>query len=197
MKQLQLIRIITEHEAQTSPEEMRLALDEFMQYCRNQITGPEELQNMLYMKEIFACSMRECDAGRSENSLLYTCICKASAAVAARIRIEEYRMQYPQAELFTQKQGPMESELFWNPEYGKRALMEILTSLYAMEAFLNKSGNPSSFASIIAHFEVLLHVELPRPYQIRTQVLERKLKRTDFIDKMKDALIKLSEEKGV
>lgn len=106
-------------------------------------------------------------------------------------------MKYPQAELFSQRQEPMESDLYWNPEYGKRALVEILSSLEAMTAFRNKSGTPSSFASIIAHFETLLHVELPRPYQIRTQVLERKLKRTDFIDKMKDALIKLSEEKGV
>lgn len=103
-------------------------------------------------------------------------------------------MQYPQAELFTQKQEPMESDLYWNPEYGKRALVEILSSLDAMTAFRNKSGNPSSFASIIAHFETLLHIKLPRPYQIRTQVLERKIKRTEFIDKMKDTLIKLSEE---
>lgn len=104
-------------------------------------------------------------------------------------------MQYPQAELFSQGEEPMESELFWNPEYGKRALVEILTSLYAMEAFQNKSGNPSSFASIIAHFEALLHIKLPRPYQIRTNILERKIKRTDFIDKMKDILIKLCNDK--
>lgn len=103
-------------------------------------------------------------------------------------------MQYPQAELFSKRQEPIESDLFWNPEYGKRALVEILSSLDAMTAFLNKSGTPSSFASIIAHFETLLHIKLPRPYQIRTQVLERKIKRTEFIDKMKDTLIKLSEE---
>lgn len=103
-------------------------------------------------------------------------------------------MQYPQAELFSQGEELLESELFWNPEYGKRALVEILSSLESMTAFLNKSGTPSSFASIIAHFETLLHIKLPRPYQIRTQVLERKIKRTEFIDKMKDTLIKLSEE---
>ena len=103
-------------------------------------------------------------------------------------------MQYPQAELFSQSQEPMESELFWNPEYGKRALVEVLSSLDAMTAFLNKSGQPASFMSVVAHFEALLHVKLPRPYQIRTQVLERKIKQTEFIDRMKNAMIKLSEE---
>lgn len=103
-------------------------------------------------------------------------------------------MKYPQAELFAQGQKPEESELFWNPELGKRALVEVLASLSAMEAFLNKSGKPASFISVVAHFEALLHVNLPRPYQIRTQVLERKIKQTEFIDRMKNAMIKLSEE---
>ena len=100
-----------------------------------------------------------------------------------------------QAELFATQQEAMESELFWNPEYGKRALVEMLSSLDSMTAFLNKSGRPCSFASIVAHFEALLHIELPRPYQIRMQVLERKLKRTSFIDKMKDELVRLGDTK--
>ena len=104
-------------------------------------------------------------------------------------------MRYPQAELFATQQEAMESELFWNPEYGKRALVEMLSSPDGMTAFLNKSGRPCSFASIVAHFEALLHIELPRPYQIRMQVLERKLKRTSFIDKMKDELVRLGDTK--
>lgn len=115
---------------------------------------------------------------------------EATAFVSARIRFEEYRMQYPQADLFSKRAAVVESELFWNPQYGKRALVEMLSSLEELTAFLNKNGQPSSFANIIAHFETFLHVDLPRPYQIRTQVLERKLKRTDFIDKMKNALVK-------
>lgn len=99
-------------------------------------------------------------------------------------------MQYPQAELFFGNESKPESGLYWNPQCGKRALVEILSSLEKLTAFLGKSGAPSSFASIIAHFEILLHVELPCPYQIRTQVLERKLKRTEFIDRMKDVLLK-------
>ena len=133
--------------------------------------------------------------GLKKNRMLRTYVCEASAVVAARIRIEEYKMRYPQAELFATQQEAMESELFWNPEYGKRALVEMLSSPDGMTAFLNKSGRPCSFASIVAHFEALLHIELPRPYQIRMQVLERKLKRTSFIDKMKDELVRLGDTK--
>ncbi len=115
---------------------------------------------------------------------------EATAFISARIRFEELRMQYPQADLFSKPTTTMDSGLFWNPQYGKRALVEMLSSLEQLTAFLNRSGQPPSFATIISHFETFLHVNLPRPYQIRTQVLERKLKRTDFIDKMKDALIK-------
>lgn len=115
---------------------------------------------------------------------------EATAFISARIRFEVLRMQYPQADLFSKRTTSVESGLFWNPQYGKRALVEMLSSLEELTAFLNKSGQPSSFATIVSHFETFLHVDLPRPYQIRTQVLERKLKRTDFIDKMKDALVK-------
>lgn len=66
MKQLQFIHIITDHEAQTSPEKMRLALDGFMQYCRNQKAGPEELQDILYMKEILTYTLRESSTDRSK-----------------------------------------------------------------------------------------------------------------------------------
>lgn len=66
MKQLQFIHIITDHEAQTSPEEIRLALDGFMQYCREQKAGPEELQDILYMKEILTYTLRESSTDRSK-----------------------------------------------------------------------------------------------------------------------------------
>lgn len=128
--------------------------------------------------------------GLKKNHLLISYVHKASALVSARIRIEEYRMRYPHAELFSGQTKNNESNLYWNPQCGKRALVEILSSLEKLTAFLDKSGMPSSFANIIAHFETLLHIELPRPYQIRSQILERKLKRTEFIDKMKGALTK-------
>lgn len=66
MKQLQFIHIITDHEAQTSPEEIRLAFDGFMQYCREQKAGPEELQDILYMKEILTYTLRESSTDRSK-----------------------------------------------------------------------------------------------------------------------------------
>ncbi|WP_363316830.1 RteC domain-containing protein [uncultured Alistipes sp.] len=141
------------------------------------------------------CSARAHGGILKKNRILTTCIYEAAAIVAARIRIEEYKMRYPHAELFSNIQQTVQSELFWNPEYGKRALVEILSSLEGMEAFLNGAGQPASFACIVAHFEQLLHVQLPRPYQIRTQVLERKIKRTDFIDRMKDTLIKMGDIK--
>ena len=66
MKQLQLIHIITKQKEQTSPEEMRLALDGFMQYCRDQKAGPEELQDILYMKEMLTYTLRETCTDRSK-----------------------------------------------------------------------------------------------------------------------------------
>lgn len=119
---------------------------------------------------------------------------EAAAFVSARIRIEEYRMQYPQAKLFAKQEGAIESELFWNPRYSKRALIEVLSSLEGLTAFVTRSGQPSSFATIITHFETFLHTKLPRPYQIRTQILDRKIKRTAFIDKMRTTLLQKYDE---
>lgn len=109
--------------------------------------------------------------------------------MSARIRIAELRMQYPQTEFAIKKDEDCASKIFWNPKLGKRGLMEILAALECIGAFLDENGKPASFASIVSNFERFLHVEFNRPYKTRTEILERKIRTTNFIDRMRHALL--------
>ena len=67
MEQLQFIRIITNDEGQTSPEEIRLAFDGFMQYCQRHDNGPAEFQDILFIHEILSSyTHRTNDSHRSK-----------------------------------------------------------------------------------------------------------------------------------
>lgn len=72
--------------------------------------------------------------------------------------------------------------------------MEILSSLEDLTAILNEAGKPASFAAVVTKFEQVFNIELPQPYKIRMQILERKIKCTDFVDRMRRALIERSEK---
>lgn len=114
--------------------------------------------------------------------------------MSARIRIAELRMQYPQTEFAIDKDEGGASTIYWNPKLGKRALIEILAALECLGAFLDENGKPASFASIVSNFERFLHVEFNRPYKTRTEILERKIRTTNFIDRMRHALLEKSEK---
>lgn len=102
-------------------------------------------------------------------------------------------MQYPQTEFAIDKDEGGASTIYWNPKLGKRALIEILTALECLGAILDENGKPASFASIVSNFERFLHVEFNRPYKTRTEILERKIQTTNFIDRMRHALLEKSE----
>lgn len=72
--------------------------------------------------------------------------------------------------------------------------MEILSALEGLGAFLDKNGKSASFASIVSNFERLLHIEFTRPYKTRTEILERKIRTTMFIDRMRRVLLEKCEK---
>lgn len=72
--------------------------------------------------------------------------------------------------------------------------MEILSATVYLYAFLDSTGAPVPFINVITQFEGFLHVELPQPYKMRMQILERKIKCTDFIDRMRRVLLDKSEK---
>ncbi len=73
----------------------------------------------------------------------------------------------------------------------KVALVELVYALYAVRCLDN--GN-SSLRDIAFCFEVLFHIEMGDFYRVFLEIRNRKKNRTQFIDKLKDAMVKMMDE---
>ncbi len=185
--------------------EIVIAFGEFMDENKNFPNCSDnsglQIQEIFYLREImshYTRQHREIFFCSRKSRLLNSCVVQAHALLDAEIKMIELKSQYPDADIWRVSVAiPEESELYWNPECGKRALMEIISALVFLTAFVDKNRNPAPFIKVIAHFEKMLHINLPQPYKMRLQLLERKIKCTAFVDKMRNALIENSENNAV
>lgn len=83
-------------------------------------------------------------------------------------------------------------DLFWSSEFTKRDLVELLSALEYLGPILNAVGKYAPFSVLVAFAEKTLNVSLPNAYKIREEVLNRKTKSTDFLERLIDALIEKS-----
>jgi hypothetical protein len=184
--------------------EIIIAFGEFMDNNRDSLNHKDksrmQIQEIFYMREImsnYTNAHREVFFCSRKIRLLNSCVAQAYALLNAKIRMIELKSQYPEADIWQVAVQIPESELYWNPDCGKRALMEIISALVYLTAFVDKDRKPAPFIKVIAHFERLLHIELPQPYKMRLQLLERKIKCTAFVDKMRNVLIENSGNTGI
>lgn len=83
-------------------------------------------------------------------------------------------------------------DLFWSSEFTKRDLVELLSALEYLGPILNAVGKYAPFSVLVAFAEKTLNISLPNAYKIREEVLNRKTKSTDFLERLIDALIEKS-----
>ena len=83
-------------------------------------------------------------------------------------------------------------DLFWSSEFTKRDLVELLSALEYLGSILNAVGKYAPFSVLVAFAEKTLNISLPNAYKIREEVLNRKTKSTDFLERLIDALIEKS-----
>ena len=83
-------------------------------------------------------------------------------------------------------------DLFWSSEFSKRDLVELLSALEYLGPILNAVGKYAPFSVLVTFAEKTLNVSLPNAYKIREEVLNRKRKSTDFLERLIEALIERS-----
>lgn len=66
------------------------------------------------------------------------------------------------------------------------------SALEYLGPILNAVGKYAPFSVLVAFAEKTLNVSLPNAYKIREEVLNRKTKSTDFLERLIDALIEKS-----
>ena len=83
-------------------------------------------------------------------------------------------------------------DLFWSSEFTKRDLVELLSALEYLGPILNAVGKYAPFSVLVTFAERTLNISLPNAYKIREEVLTRKTKSTDFLERLIEALIEKS-----
>ena len=100
-----------------------------------------------------------------------------------------------EARIHLPKQLPRQpSQIHWSEKLTKRDLIELLTALDQTEAIVDASGKKISYSSLIETFEQLLNLDLSKSYNIRSEVLSRKIKCTDFLNRLTKAVVEKSQK---
>lgn len=102
--------------------------------------------------------------------------------------LKEARIQSPK------QPSRQASHFHWSEKLTKRDLIELLTALDQIEAIVDASGKKISYSSLVETFEQLLNLDLSKSYNIRTEVLSRKIKCTDFLNRLTKAVVEKSQK---
>lgn len=71
--------------------------------------------------------------------------------------------------------------------------MELLTPLSLIGAIRKVDGSLAEHALIVRVFSAVLNLPIPNPERIKWAAVNRKIKLTSFLDKLKGTLIELSQ----
>lgn len=78
------------------------------------------------------------------------------------------------------------SLLHW--KYNPIKLAELLCALDADDAFCYADGKKATFTDVVSTFEQLFDIRLGEPYDVKRNVLRRKLRLTGFLDELRSKL---------
>lgn len=117
-------------------------------------------------------------------------IVAAERIVESELRLLHERIEHPT--LFQPSLRNDIPDLHWSSEFTKRDLVELLSALEYLGPILNTFGKYAPFSVLVAFAEKTLNVSLPNAYKIREEVLNRKTKSTDFLERLIEALIEKS-----
>ena len=117
-------------------------------------------------------------------------IVAAERIIESELRLLHERIEHPT--LFQPSLRNDIPDLHWSSEFTKRDLVELLSALEYLGPILNAMGKYAPFSVLVAFAEKTLNVSLPNAYKIREEVLNRKTKSTDFLERLIDALIEKS-----
>ena len=86
------------------------------------------------------------------------------------------------------------SHFYWSEKLTKRDIIELLTALDQIGAIVDASDKKISYSSLVETFEQLLNLDLSKSYNIRSEVLSRKIKCTDFLNRLTKVVVEKSQK---
>lgn len=100
----------------------------------------------------------------------------------------EKRLTYP--ELFSQTSQEPSSPLHLSSQYTRTDLIELTSAIECLGVFVYADSRQASLKNITLQFEQMLNVKFNDCYEMRRRIAMRKVHKTPFIDKLKNAQLK-------
>lgn len=117
---------------------------------------------------------------------------KANEILRCEMKIQALRLAHPGFKDLKQKVPA--TTLYLNEEYHATDLVEIITPLFELGVFKSANGNRAQLQAIIKIFEWAFNTPMPNYDVLRSAAINRKIHLTGFLDKMKNVLVRLSQQ---
>lgn len=101
------------------------------------------------------------------------------------------KLQYPNLE--NSAPESFQSPLFWSKEYSHADLMELISAIHELGVIRKMDGSAAELTMLIRMFEKMFNCKIRNPTRCRSATLNRKIRLTRFIDRLKGALINRSQ----
>lgn len=165
-----------------SDEEFASSYTEYEQYLYDLAVEPvsssERLRHLLHSK-VELVSMKKLS---SHTPVTGFYLDKCLLLVEAEIELVNFSVQYPEA---GEAPSSFLSSLHWKGTLVN--LMELISSLDYSELVTDENGKRLSFAGIVAAFEKLFNISIPKPYDLRADLARRKKNCSVLLPKLKEA----------
>ncbi|WP_287816416.1 RteC domain-containing protein [Bacteroides sp.] len=116
------------------------------------------------------------------NTFLRIYLDKTYHLVKTEIKLEYLLLQHPEYSI--SNEGTVLPSLHWNGSLIN--LMELITSLDYSGVITDASGNHLSFAGLVSAFEMLFHLHISKPYDLRADLARRKKNLSVLLPKLKE-----------
>ena len=113
--------------------------------------------------------------------------------VESQINLLNLSLQYPKS-FEKPNRDKIVSPFRWSDKFTKNDMIELIAALDASGAVESRNGGKASFRELVTGFELLFNVNLSNAYNKRDEVLSRKIKTTNFLKQLTDALIEKSQK---
>lgn len=117
---------------------------------------------------------------------------KALHLVDCELHILELRIEHP-AFSGLPEVAPV-SPLYLDKDYCATDLVELITPLYELGFLTTASGSPAKLKTIVRAFETTFNVRMPNYDVLRHAAINRKLRLTPLLDRMREVMLRLSQE---
>ena len=136
-------------------------------------------------------SLLEKRKNRISESLLTDYMVRTLFLIDTEVRLLHLRLRYPQSGIVPEVK--IESPLYLSKELTVTDLVELLYALHLIGTFRKNNGSKAEFSVVARTFGELLHVRIKNVESWKNYTINRKIRLTGFLDRLKSALTERSQ----